>query len=289
MQVRPGLRFLHNSVYDAPPLIPSINSLIQLSPAFQLRSTYARGFRSPALRELYFVFFDSNHSIQGNENLKAEHSNSFNSYLSYEQELGGGHYFRSSIGGFYNIFDNLITTGVSPENGSITTYLNIDHFKTTGIVWENNYTYKQLSASLGFSYLGRYNRLKEDFNDTDRFLWTPEVNASIFYDFPRIGMDVNLFYKFYGKRPNYEAVTDEDGTVRARSTMISAFHQADLTVNKRITNYLTLNAGIRNLLDVTNLTSNATVGEGAHNEASSSIPMSFGRSYFLGLQFNLTR
>lgn len=289
LQVRPGVRFLHNSIYDAPPVIPSINTLIQLSPAFQLRSAYARGFRSPALRELFFMFFDSNHAIQGNENLKAEYSNSFNTYLSYHRILGERTHFTSSIGGFYNVFDNLITTGTDPNNGSMTTYINLEHFKTTGIVWENDYTYNNIGATLGFSYLARYNQLNDEFEDTDKFLWTPEVNASLFYDFPSLGMDVNLFYKFYGKRPNYEAITQDDGSIQARPTTISSFHQADMTINKRLTSYLTLNGGVRNLLDVKNLTSNATVGESAHSGAATSIPMSFGRSYFLGLQFNLTR
>src|SRR5690606_38560913 len=137
--------------------------------------------------------------------------------------------------------------------------------------------------------LARYNRLNNEFDDTDTFLWTPEVNASVFYDFPSIGMDINLFYKFYGKRPNFEAVIMDDGTVQARATSISSFNQADLSINKRLTNYLTLNGGIRYLLDVKNVTSTATVGESAHSGPATSIPMSFGRSYFLGLQFNISR
>src|SRR5690606_25999632 len=181
----------------------------------------------------------------------------------------------SSFGGFYNIFENLITTGTDPQDGSVTTYLNLEHFKTTGIVWENSYTHKNLSTTLGFSYLARYNRLNNEFDDTDTFLWTPEVNASVFYDFPSIGMDINLFYKFYGKRPNFEAVIMDDGTVQARATSISSFNQADLSINKRLTNYLTLNGGIRNLLDVKNVTSTATVGESAHSGPATSIPMSF--------------
>lgn len=289
LQVRPGVRFLHNSIYDAPPVIPSVNTLIQLSPAFQLRSAYARGFRSPALRELFFTFFDSNHAIRGNENLKAEYSNSFNSYLSYHRVLGEQTQFTSSFGGFYNIFENLITTGTDPQDGSVTTYLNLEHFKTTGIVWENSYSHKNLSATLGFSYLARYNRLNDEFEDTDTFLWTPEVSTSVFYDIPSIGMDVNLFYKFYGKRPNYEARVMDDGSVQARATMISSFNQADVSINKHLTPYLTIGGGIRNLLDIKNLTSTASMGEGAHSGPATSIPMSFGRSYFLGLQFNLLR
>lgn len=51
MNIRPGLRFIKNSVYDAPPVIPSLNTKFKLSPSVDIRAAYARGFRSPALRE----------------------------------------------------------------------------------------------------------------------------------------------------------------------------------------------------------------------------------------------
>ena len=74
INIRPGLRFINNSVYDAPPVIPSINTKFVLSKDLDLRLAYARGFRSPSLRELYFNFFDANHQIIGNPDLKAETS-----------------------------------------------------------------------------------------------------------------------------------------------------------------------------------------------------------------------
>lgn len=55
VNVRPGVRFRANSVYDAPPVIPSINTKITLAINWDLRLSYARGFRAPALRELYLT------------------------------------------------------------------------------------------------------------------------------------------------------------------------------------------------------------------------------------------
>ena len=88
INIRPGLRFIYNTVYDAPPVIPSINTKFTLSEVFDLRLSYAYGFRSPALRELYFYFFDSSHSIKGNPDLKAEHSNSFSGSLTWSHTHG---------------------------------------------------------------------------------------------------------------------------------------------------------------------------------------------------------
>ena len=44
INIRPGIRFIKNSVYDAPPVIPSINTKFVLSKNFDLRLSYARGF-----------------------------------------------------------------------------------------------------------------------------------------------------------------------------------------------------------------------------------------------------
>lgn len=59
------------------PFIPSINAKLALTSDIDFRLSYARGFRSPSLRELYFSFFDANHQVVGNPDLKAETSHSF--------------------------------------------------------------------------------------------------------------------------------------------------------------------------------------------------------------------
>lgn len=289
MNVRPGLRFVGNSVFDAPPVIPSLNTKFILSESFDFRAAYARGFRSPALRELFFTFFDTNHSIRGNENLQPEYSNSFNTYLSYHKQVNESSDLSASIGGFYNLFDNMITMGIDPEDGSVNTYINLQKYKTTGIVWENNYTYRNLQLGLGFSYIGRYNRLYEEDSNLDQFLWTPEVNSSIFYTIPKWGTNINLFYKFYGKRPGFETGTNSSGETEINQIYSGSFNQADLTLNKRINTMLDLHVGVRNLFNTINVVNTGTVGDGAHSVVNSSVPMSYGRSFFLGLQFNMSR
>lgn len=289
INIRPGLRFVGNSVFDVPLVIPSLNTKFALNEAFDLRVAYARGFRSPALRELFFTFFDTNHSIRGNENLKPEYSNSFNTYLAYHGQVNESSDFHSSIGGFYNLFDNMITMGIDPEDGSVNTYINLQKYKTTGMVWENNYTYRNLQLGVGFSYIGRYNRLYEEDNNLDQFLWSPEINSSIFYTIPKWNTNINLFYKFYGRRPGFEARMTNTGDTEINQIYIGSFNQADLTINKRINHMLNLNAGVRNLFNTINVINTGTVGESAHSTVNSSVPMSYGRSFFFGLQLNVSK
>lgn len=289
LNLRPGLRFINNSVYDAPPVIPSLNAKVNLNKDFDLRAAYARGFRSPALRELYFVFFDSNHSIQGNENLKAEYSNSFNTYVSWHGQNFGGVNLTSTVGGFYNEFDNLIDVGVDAENNSINTYINIDKFRTIGTLFENRVEWKDLTATLGLSYIGRYNRLSEEETNTPSMTWSPELSSDLMYHIPKWKMGVNLFYKFNGARPSYETQILSGGELATRRASIAAHHLADLSVNKSINKYITLIGGVRNLFNVTRIDNTSLGGDGAHNEATGSVPVSYGRSFFLGLNLQWSK
>lgn len=289
LNLRPGFRFIKNSVYDAPPLIPSLNAKAALSDDFDLRAAYARGFRSPALRELYFVFFDANHSIQGNENLKAEHSDSFNTYLSWHGRKLGNIRLSSTIGGFYNEFDNLIDVGVDAENNSVNTYINIDKFRTIGTLLENRLEWENLTANIGLSYIGRYNRLSEAETHTPSMVWTPEISGDLMCHIPKWQMGVNLFYKFNGERPSYETQVLPGGELTTRRASIAAHHLADLSVNKNINKYVTLIGGVRNLFDVTRITNSSLGGGEAHSEVAGSVPVSYGRSFFLGLNFQWSK
>lgn len=285
-KLTPGMRFLKNSVYDAPPVIPSLNGKFTLSKSLDFRFGYARGFRSPALRELYFDFHDASHSINGNVNLKAEYSNSFNAFLVWQAVSRGGLHLSSTHGGFYNVFHDLIDTGIDPNDRTQTTYLNIHLFKTTGFSLDNKVFWKNLQATLGATYIGRYNAFSEspeDFGSLPEFVWSTEVNANVLYTFTKAGASINLFYKFSGKRPIYETADH----VNIHLAKTEGFHMADLTLSKTLGKYVSLLGGIKNLFGVTNL-QNTSTDTGAHSTGGA-VPMSFGRSYFLGLSFQWTK
>ena len=287
VNIRPGLRFIKNSVYDAPPLIPSINTKFVLAKRLDLRMAYARGFRSPALRELYFTFFDSNHSIKGNTNLKAESSNSFNAFLSYQAFEKPKLRLNSTLGGFYNLFNNLITIGTDPIDPKVSTYLNVDTYKTAGMTWNNTLYFGDLQASLGYSHIGRFNR----FSTTETlptFVWSSEVNTNIRYTIPKIAASISFFYKYTGKQPSYQSVTTSTG-VQARLAETAGFHTADLTFNKIFYKNISLLAGIKNLFDVTRVNNSSVESGGAHSAGGGAIPMSYGRSYFIGLTAQLSK
>jgi outer membrane receptor for ferrienterochelin and colicins len=294
INIRPGVRFSVNSVYDAPPVIPSLNTKFNLTKNLDFRASYARGFRAPALRELYFDFHDASHDIDGNTNLKAEYSNSFNGSFSWQAVAGKNFGFNSSVSGFYNIFKNLITTASAndPLNPNRSTYANIANYKTTGGTWENTINYKELTATLGFSYIGRYNNLSTDPSYKDEnlpeFTWSPEINSNISYNIKKIGASIGFFYKFTGRTPSYRIGTSNGQTV-LQLAKVSAWHWADITANKSLGKYLTLNAGAKNIFDVTRVNNTALNTGGAHSAGGGPVLKGTGRSYFIGLAFQWSK
>ncbi|QNR86473.1 TonB-dependent receptor [Pedobacter riviphilus] len=283
ISIRPGLRVIKNSVYDAPPVIPSLNTKFILTKNLDLRLAFAKGFRSPALRELYYDFVDASHNILGNPNLKAEESNSFNGSLAWEGIQVRDFQFRSTLSGFYNLFKNRIEFGFDPTNPTITTLINISKYKTTGGTLENTFIFKNLQATLGASYIGRYNDLSENANlQTPEFAWATELNSNISYTFTKLNGSISLFYKYTGNLPSYQITNN----ATAKLVKIGAFHTADLMFNKNLLKSLTINAGIKNLFNVTQLSNSSVASGGAHSTSGATVPYSYGRSYLLGLSYS---
>jgi outer membrane receptor for ferrienterochelin and colicins len=288
INIRPGLRFIKNSVYDAPPVIPSINGKISLGKQLDLRLAYAYGFRSPALRELYFYFVDANHNIVGNPNLKAETSNSFNGSLNWNAFSKNKTTYSISLAGFYNEFSNQIDFALSSPTSNQYTYFNVNKAKTLGGTIENKFSYYNLDASLGFSYVGIYRKLyneKDYLKEEDKeFLWSPELNASVSYNLAKLKTRFNLFYKFTGKKP--QLVTGKN-TANQQVLLIAetdAYHLADLTANTQINKFISFSAGVKNIFNVTNVSNNAAASTSIHN-AGYALAIGYGRSYFAGLSF----
>lgn len=279
INIRPGLRFIKNSVYNAPPLIPSINTKFALGKDLDLRISYARGFRSPSLRELYFNFFDANHQIVGNPDLKAETSHSFTGSLSWKKMEPGKVAYTTVIGGFYNSVKNLIDYAMSANDPNIFQLTNVSDSRTAGFNLSSVAKYKNVSISAGASYTGFFNDLSETDKALPELQWSAEVNASVGYKWVKPGLDLNVFYKYTGKRPSY-ILSGSDILL----TSLKGYHWADITLTKSLFKVLSLQAGVRNLFNVDRIR-NSVVGNGVH-AANGTRSIGTGRSGFVGLVFD---
>jgi outer membrane receptor for ferrienterochelin and colicins len=279
LTIRPGFRFVKNSVYDAPPVLPSVNTRIKLSATHDLRLSYGRGFRAPSLRELYFYFYDSNHAIDGNPNLEAELSHSFNASWNWQAVNNATWAYTFVLNGFYNHVDNMIESIQRPGGtANEATFGNISNFKSQGVTLVNTVTAGTLTVTAGAGVTGRYNIYYEGDKTLDKFTWSPEANASVSYLFKGSGLTTSLYYKFTGKTPVY--AINESGVYLAES---EAYHWADMSFQKTFLKQLNVALGVRNLFDVTRIKSTAT---GSSHAATGANPLSAGRSYYTTLTFN---
>ncbi len=283
INIRPGIRVIENSVYNAPPVIPSINTKFALTGNLDLRLAYAMGFRSPSLRELYFNFFDANHQLLGNPDLKAETSNSFTGSLNWEKISPKQVVYTTVLSGFYNDVENLIDYAVSANDPNIFILTNVSDSRTAGVSLNSIAKYKSWNVSVGASYTGFYNDYAEANSSLPTMQWSAEANALFGYTFSSIGLDASLFYKFTGKRPYYVINASQEFVL----TEQKGYHMADLSFSKKAFKYFRFNAGIRNLFDVDRINSRI-VGSGIHTSGGTR-NIATGRSFFAGINFNWTK
>ena len=288
INIRPGVRFIKNSVYNAPPGIPSVNAKFNLNKQLDLRFAYAYGFRSPALRELYFYYVDVNHNIVGNPNLKAENSNNFSAALHWTAVPKNNISYNASLTTFYNVFNNQIDFALASATSNQYTYFNVNKAKTTGANFENRMSWKKIDAAFGLSYIGYYRKQYDDKDytkiDNKDFLWSPELNAVISYNAAALKTKFNVLYKYTGKKPQYVYGTNSSNQSVLYIANISSFNWADFTTATTVNKYVTVSAGVKNIFDVNNINNTATSSGSIHSGAGP-VPVSYGRSYFIGLNF----
>ncbi|HZH87345.1 MAG TPA: TonB-dependent receptor [Brumimicrobium sp.] len=281
--IRPGLRYGYNSEYKAP-ITPSLNVkydfMDNTKQQLSLRASYARGFRSPSIKELHYVFVDINHNIVGNPDLEAEYANHYN--LSLHQNLRLKEVrLKNKVVVFYNDIRQLIT--LAQASATEYTYFNLDRYTTTGLQLESNINYKEITTGIGFGYVGRYNDLSADNSKSIDFLFSPEVKFNLQYNWKKAGIQAAVFYKYTGVLPNIQS--NEDGELY--ETKINDYHIADLTVSKFAwKKRLKFTIGIKNLFDVTSIAGSAS-GDGAHSVGSGSVSIGMGRVYHLGVRLHL--
>jgi len=279
LTVRPGLRYSYNSAY-ADQAVPSLQTKWSISDNDQLRFSYGQGFRAPSVRELYFEFVDSNHRIFGNPNLVPERSAHFS--MNYDHGFNiMGKRVKAELNLFYNDIEQQIAIAQSPNDPTSTTYLNIEQFRTLGFNLTQQVNFGALTGNLGLSYIGRYNRLSGSSETLQPFFYTPEFNANLNYQIKKTNTRINLYYKYSGAQETYFIDTDDRVTIGTRG----AFHWLDMSFTQKISKRIDLLLGARNLLNVQNI-NNSGVGTGVHSGGGSQ-PISYGRSYFIKLNYNI--
>lgn len=162
LNITAGLRLNHNSSFGMK-LTPKLSAMLKLSNDFRLRASWSQGFKTPAIRELYYRYvrqMSGTYLYLGNENLKPQSSN----YYSVSAEYTHGS-LSLTLSGYYNKLDNMIALVTIPNYQAPDEYIilydpvktrqyqNIETAKTYGLDFNARYSWRELTVGLGYSYL----------------------------------------------------------------------------------------------------------------------------------------
>lgn len=280
--VQPALRYAYNTAYKAP-VMPSVHFLFHASEALKLRFSYARGFRAPSLKELHLHFYDSNHEIEGNPDLKAEQGHHLQLSGSWDMYKKQADYLRVLATAYYNdVFDQinlLLPDTMRPNYGY---YANLDHF--TNVILS-----LQTELQLGGFYLqGGYSYQHVLNLDSARYANTHQATATAQYYWKQTGISFATFYKYFGEQGRLSASIDGSTSFNG---LMSAYSLWDASLSRRfIGDRVQLTCGVKNILDVTNAgVVGATSNTGGHNGSTDPGTQSIttGRSFFTSLRVTI--
>lgn len=278
LDIQPAIRITYNTRFRVP-LIPSVNIKYGWKDKVVARASYGRGYRAPSLKELYLEFFDSNHSLKGNRNLRAEDGHIVNLSLSYQQPVKRDHIISFSVSGFYNNIKDKIDWRVIPSIGpEVDTfqYFNIKKYITYGGDVALGYRWKGLMLNTSVLLTGY--RLSNSLGSADKVsLFSPDFNASVSYLIPKAEITLAVFYKFNGKKPLFSI----NNSIQAGTR--NSYHMLDVSLSRSFwKDRIQLTIGGKNLAGVSNITATGVSSVG-HNLGGNAVNIGWGRTFFTSL------
>ncbi|MEO0403438.1 MAG: TonB-dependent receptor plug domain-containing protein [Bacteroidota bacterium] len=261
LTLRPGIRWIYNSGYEAP-LIPSLHMRYAKN-GHIFRASAARGFRSPELKDLYFFFVDVNHNIRGNADLLAETSWNFQGEWSKRfyndkgiQEVG--------IHGFYNEVEDQITLALTEEETGLFQYVNISEATLIGASINYQVHLNRFRASADMQYVARKNSLSSQGADFGNFFGNLQNSASVSYELQRVLTRIEARFNHFADQTTVSVNTEGE----ARNTEIEGYTIMSCYVHQPFEKLnLNISLGIENLLNVTNINLSGQTSSGVHSSS----------------------
>lgn len=246
-----------------------------------LKASYANGFRSPGLKELFFEFIDINHHVVGNPDLTPERSNNFRLELSHPFLKKKDWTATATLLGFWNDVRNRIALTLIKDIEY--TYLNVEKWQTRGtgltvrVGKKDLFQYQTALVLTGF-----YNNFLSQDASLPTLLWSPDWSNDLNFYFFKSRLNLNFWHKMTGSTPYF---FEEGGaTVEGK---IGAWHLLNASVGTHFwKEKIRLAVGAKNLLDVRQVRAGAT-NEVGHENAGISQPAHWGRSFFVQASINL--
>ena len=162
VNITAGLRFNLNEAFGAK-FTPKVSAMWKPASAWRLRATWSQGFKTPAIRELFYRYvrqMSGTYLYLGNKDLKPQSSNYFS--VSGEYSHSG---LNITVTGYYNKVKDMIALVTIPNYQAPDEYIiqydptktrqyqNIEDAKTMGVDVNVRYNWREFAFGLGYSYL----------------------------------------------------------------------------------------------------------------------------------------
>lgn len=279
--MRPAMRISKHSLFSVP-LMPSFNIKFDFNEFVQLRGSYGKGFRAPGMKELFLQFADVNHNIEGNPNLKPEHSDNMQVSIAFDHKEEN-RVFRLEPSLFYNRISDMIglaRTGIGNNAGF--RYFNLNSFESHGLNINTEYRRPVYSVSIGYALTGNKNSFGNQAS-IDQFFYSQEFRLNCSYHIEKVGLGINFFSKYNGRYQSFQYLAETNTTA---ITSMDGFFLADLSMNKSLfKKKLDIHVGVKNLNNLTNINGNFSTGP--HGGLTNSAMLGMGRIFFTSLNYKL--
>ena len=273
-----GLRMTQNLRYGSA-ITPSTWAMWQPKLPFKLKASWAYGFRSPAIKELFFNFVDVNHYVTGNPNLKPEKSLNLRAEIAFNPVKIWSAEVSLTGAGFYNaVHDRIILTALGPVHYE---YRNVDTWKSQGGSIRTTFNYGEwLTYQTELITTGFYNPNDGIDIQNDIYLvstdWTNDLSITL----PTLPITCNIWHKRTGKTPFFY---NQDGKTLQAHT--NAWNMLNLSLSTHFLNRnFRVNTGVKNIFNIRQLQANNN--NGIHIEASNQQYLHWGRNFFIGLAWH---
>jgi outer membrane receptor for ferrienterochelin and colicins len=285
LSIRPGYRLALSDKFDTQHNY-SLTTRAKITDNDNIRLVVGSANRFPNFDELYTYQVDSNHDIQGNQNLIPEEGITASLNADKKIKTNTGWDFRVGASATYlKVKDRIELAQVSIQPLRYR-YINIDRFES--YLFEGNFKAQkgQFSLAANAAYYGISKSLNESgISSPDDFFYTFEANVAANYIIPKINTTLSLFYKYTGKTQMFVLASDLTSSQYVVGER-GDFNMMNFTVTQPFfKNHFEISAGVKNIFDVSSVR-DTTIAGNAHETTDPSSNLFYGRSYFVRLGYN---
>lgn len=266
LSIQPSMRYINNSKYkDA--FTPALHAKYSINSTAQLRASYARGFRTPSMKELYLQFIDQNHTIIGNADLRPEIGDHYEIAFEKQGSIQNIEYKLQTTAMHNNIKD-LIALAAYNNHGILRKYSNIAHYQN----WIGNIQCQFIHKNIAYTIGTAYTYVEKSTFIPQHTIW--EYNHIVSYQWLKMHASINFNYKYNSKQPVM--------TVENQFLYTNPLHIANASIQKTfLKEKIRIQLGARNLFNIQNSALNGVANyTGSAHTSNNGMQVFPRRSYF---------